>query len=228
MAKESTGFPSVVYVLDKISHITDSIVSAAAEALPEYRLQKARKYLYEKDRRSSILAFWLLQCALREHCQITVLPDIAVTKTGKPFFMDSSIHFNISHSADCVCCGISSCEIGVDIENYVKQYDDLLNYTMTHEERMLIQKTPEPCEQFTRLWTLKESYFKCTSQGLTGSLTALNFADCPGSIFSKYSHFFTTVSMEDCCLSVCTIQPHPLIIHRTAQEYLNHFTDPSL
>lgn len=214
-----------VYVLDRIGLVPEELMAVAAGALPEERLEKARKYRYEKDRRASILAFWLLICGMKEEHGITALPEIGISERGKPFFRDSGICFNLSHSADCVCCGIAGCKIGVDIEQQVTQYEELLDYTMSREEREQIQKAPRPREAFTRLWTLKESYLKCTGQGLTDALGTIDFAGCEGDTFRKYGHCFTTAGMEGCHVSVCTEEGHPRIIRSGAEEFLRRYTD---
>ena len=44
------------------------------------------------------------------------LPEIKYSKTGKPYFKNSVIYFNYSHSKNYIACAISNKEVGIDIE----------------------------------------------------------------------------------------------------------------
>ena len=43
-------------------------------------------------------------------------PEIIISEYGKPYFKDSNIYFNYSHSKNYLACVISNCEVGIDIE----------------------------------------------------------------------------------------------------------------
>ena len=47
------------------------------------------------------------------------MPEIEVSKDGKPFFKGSKIFFNYSHSKKYIACAISLTEVGIDIEETI-------------------------------------------------------------------------------------------------------------
>ena len=105
---------------------------------------------------------------LQLHREREELPETVYGENGKPYFKDSDIHFNISHSGDYVVCALSPFETGCDIEkkseNGLKvagrfakrEYDDIMS-KKTDEEKT---------ELFYRYWTLKEGYMKATGLGM--------------------------------------------------------------
>jgi 4'-phosphopantetheinyl transferase len=107
---------------------------------------------------------------------------------GKPYISEPSqhrnIHFNISHAKGLIACLIStSYEVGVDVENILKNRDflgisrnvfsekevDLLNATSSHR----LGRT------FYMYWTLKEAYLKARGVGLSLPLTSFWFELSP-------------------------------------------------
>lgn len=97
-----------------------------------------------------------------------MLPDIAVTKRGKPWFPGHPhCHFNLSHSGAYVLCGLANVPIGVDIEETVPRKDRLAQYIMGISELVRYAECPDNDKMLYTLWTLKESYVKCTGEGIT-------------------------------------------------------------
>ena len=52
------------------------------------------------------------------------MPEIYTTSNGKPYFKDSNIFFNYSHSKNYVACVISTYEVGIDIEEINRNISD--------------------------------------------------------------------------------------------------------
>ncbi len=78
-------------------------------------------------------------------------PDISISNYGKPYFLDSNIYFNYSHSKNYIICAISNKEIGTDIEEG-RTINDLvankyLDNLKDNKERL-------------KLWVRKEAYSK--------------------------------------------------------------------
>lgn len=93
-----------------------------------------------------------------------VLPEGIVfsrNENGKPM-TNLPLHFNCSHSGDCVVCAVSEREIGVDMER-IRPVHSRMERTLTEAERQWLHELPpgERDEGFLRLWTLKESWIKC-------------------------------------------------------------------
>ena len=148
-------------------------LNAAAALLPPWRLEKALRYVRETDTRQSIAA-WLL---LREVCLRRGLPDvppIAFGEHGKPFFPDHpSLHFNLSHCREAAVCAVADAPVGIDVEAVMPPDREVMERVLSGEEIRGVLASPDPAVEFTRLWTVKESFLKLTGEGLTDDLPGL-------------------------------------------------------
>ncbi|MBE6686434.1 MAG: 4'-phosphopantetheinyl transferase superfamily protein [Ruminococcaceae bacterium] len=83
---------------------------------------------------------------------------------SKPYIKgDSSFFFNISHSDEWVCLGVSDKEIGVDIEKHNPSKTRLA-------KRFFSQKEQQHCKtvkDFFDIWTQKEAFIKAVGIGLS-------------------------------------------------------------
>lgn len=86
------------------------------------------------------------------------LDKIVISKNGKPYFNNSNIHFNYSHSKNYIACVISNYEVGIDIEEKTRVISDdvsnkYLDGVEDSEDRLI-------------KWVEKESYSKLKGLGL--------------------------------------------------------------
>lgn len=117
------------------------------EALP-MTLQEKIRMTVRAARQQSILAYSLLQLALREDYQIK-LPDIAWTAQGKPYFPERrDLFFNLSHTDGAVLVGLSEREIGVDMEK-------------DREAPVRLRKLLQAEDSFFSQWVRWEACAKC-------------------------------------------------------------------
>ncbi len=81
--------------------------------------------------------------------------DVSYTKDGKPYFKDSDIHFNYSHSNNYIAVAISTTSLGVDIEERIvtDRVSDLYLGSARGRGKL-------------RNWVIKESYVKLKGAGL--------------------------------------------------------------
>jgi len=158
----------MLYYIDNIDRIN---TEAFLPYLSDERLAYQSRYRFEIDRKQSILAFVLLRVGLLEEYGITTVPKLGKTERGKPYLIDhSEIYFNLSHCKKGVACAISDHEIGVDIQDYVPFDEGIAKQFMTTQEIVLAKSDPTDCE-FTRIWTLKESWGKRNGMGICYELT---------------------------------------------------------
>lgn len=88
---------------------------------------------------------------------------VSFTKTGKPYFIDSNLHFSLSHSKGICAVAISYCSVGVDIEICKKSYNHyLIDRSITDAEKVAYDG------DFTRIWCRKEAVAKMTGEGIIG------------------------------------------------------------
>ncbi len=103
-----------------------------------------------------------------------ITPADAATTTsahGKPYLIDyPNFHFSVSYSGVLVICAAGKMEMGADIEQIRNiNLTDYRQYLSTTEYYQLMAlPAAEQQLQFFQLWTLKESYLKMTSVGLSG------------------------------------------------------------
>ena len=97
------------------------------------------------------------------------MPEIAVTNRGKPYFVDSPVHFSISHTRNHVFCALSASPIGIDAEELDRQIDlRLAQKILSPYEMQQYEKADDPRLALLTFWVLKEAAAKCTGQGLRG------------------------------------------------------------
>ncbi|MCQ2458706.1 MAG: 4'-phosphopantetheinyl transferase superfamily protein [Clostridia bacterium] len=145
-----------------------------ADALPADRLKKAARFRFEKDRMRSLTAGRLLHQACADAGIPGADEHVLTGKQGKPYFAyHPEWRFSLSHSGELAMCVMSGREVGCDIEKISdKETDKLAKRFFSAAENELLEKTAEEerAGMFYRLWTLKESFLKCTGDGLTRPL----------------------------------------------------------
>ena len=97
------------------------------------------------------------------------LPEIAVTERGKPYFVDSSWHFSISHSKRHAFCALSRNNIGIDAEEEDRQVRlHLADKILSPMEKAQFDGATNPRLTLLEFWVLKEAQAKMTGIGLKG------------------------------------------------------------
>lgn len=135
--KERLGEENSEYI-DKIANRLPSAASEGLYAL-SLLLKMLDKYLPQESRKIKLLR----------------------NVNGKPYFENSTVSFNISHSGGVVACAITDHgEIGVDIEATditSARADGIMSRFFTQEER---EKIRGDVSAFKRAWTCKEAVSK--------------------------------------------------------------------
>ena len=95
------------------------------------------------------------------------LPEIAHTKLGKPYFVDSPLHFSISHTPSHAFCVLSDRPVGIDAEEKDRQIrPELAEKLLSPSELEQYQKADDPRLALLKFWVLKEAAGKCTGEGM--------------------------------------------------------------
>lgn len=101
------------------------------------------------------------------------LPAIQRTPQGKPYFLQSPLHFSISHSKNHVFCCLCKENVGMDAEEMDRPVAPAVALRFCSEAERLRIQTPG---DLLRLWVLKESYAKLTGRGLGNYLLETDFS----------------------------------------------------
>ena len=105
--------------------------------------------------------------ALLEALYGAPLPEIAHTKLGKPYFVDSPLHFSISHTPDHAFCVLSHRPVGIDAEEMTRQINpSLAEKLLSPTELAQYKAAPDPNLALLTFWVLKEAMGKCTGEGM--------------------------------------------------------------
>lgn len=131
--------------------------------------------------------------------------DLVKNKYGKPYFIDSSFYFNISHTKGLICCGISNTEIGIDCEHICEFNNFLIDKVCTLSEKNSILQNADINRVFFTYWTLKESYCKFTGKGLCENLKNIEFTIQNQRAFSNCENvYFSYKYIDDFVISLCS------------------------
>lgn len=85
-------------------------------------------------------------------------PAISVSEHGKPYFKDLDVCFNYSHSKSYIACAISSCDVGIDIEDSDRKVSDTVSKKYLDGEVADKEKLVK--------WVQKEAYSKFVGLGI--------------------------------------------------------------
>lgn len=193
---------SYCYIFDAIEDVPDKWFERAIGIVSAKRRIKALSYINPLDQKLSILAELLLLYALYQEGVVGSLPEISEGPYGKPYFKKyPSLYFNISHCHKSVACVICDTPVGVDVENSDFYSPDIARMVLSEYEMKNVCAAESPEQEFSRYWTMKESYLKYLGTGLCDNMSTL-FNTIQG------VHFQTTYYSKGYTCSVCTDNEH--------------------
>ena len=162
------------------------------------KLEKIDKFRFYDDRLRSVCGYYTAVSALAE---IEGIPQkeiiISYDENGKPYPLNSSARFSISHSEDMVVCAVSDREIGVDIEKIKKSrlivakricdIDELIYIfgKEPQEEDFAIENRAVQ-QRFFEIWTKKEAFGKMKGFGINYDMKSHNVIDGENILFGDY------------------------------------------
>ncbi|WP_242319013.1 4'-phosphopantetheinyl transferase superfamily protein [Bacillus cereus group sp. BfR-BA-01349] len=182
----------------------------------ETQRQIARLQKYD-DKKRTLIGNYMAKYLIAKHTQQDI-KDIhfITTKYGKKIVGNYSVSFNISHSGKWVMLALSTNEaIGIDIEKVsMINIGENAHFFNEIEQRYLKElPTNEAQYAFYRMWTAKESFFKCIGNGLSQPLNTCIVPLMPSSEpqfikdLSLYNHHLQVYSFQidsEYFCSVCT------------------------
>lgn len=137
-------------------------------SLPQWRKDLADKITNAEEHRRSIAAGALFTRGLYEMGVDPLTAAVSFNSWGKPYLQGiPHVHFSISHSGEFVMCALSDEEIGCDIQQTSTSRISVAKRFFTDQEQIQVSSANDPQDEFTRLWTLKESYVKMIGMGIS-------------------------------------------------------------
>lgn len=101
----------------------------------------------------------------------------ARTAEGKPYVVDGSLHFNLSHSGDYALIAVTPhAPVGVDIQQHRQRtrWRAIAERFFAPHEAASLQNDAD----FYRLWVIKEAVLKALGTGLHGWMAATPYETC--------------------------------------------------
>ena len=186
----------MIYLYENLANYSDEAYLKDLQSLPAWRGEKALQYKKLDDRKRSVLAFVLLQHALREEYGINEVPEFVYNEFGKPSFSNLPIRFSLSHCKDAVACAVSDHNIGIDVETIVPYNPDVARRVCTAAELEMLEQSANKDVDFIKLWTVKEAISKYEGMGLS-----LPFCEIKA---KKYAVESRILDDSNCIISVCS------------------------
>lgn len=179
-------------------------ISLTTDDISLTRLNKINSYVFNEDKKLSLGAAILLNEALKPYNLKEKDMEISYNKYNKPYFKEyKNIHFNISHSKEMVIVAFSSSDIGCDIE-YLRKCDyNIINRYFSSNEKKLIDKVDDKDALFTRIWTIKESYFKNIGTGINDKVNSTDVLSKEYKICLPNSLKIKEYKLDNYFISIC-------------------------
>ncbi|WP_375055544.1 4'-phosphopantetheinyl transferase family protein [Zobellella sp. DQSA1] len=104
---------------------------------------------------------------------------IRIGARGKPLLERSGWDFNISHSGDLLALTIGNRgALGIDLES--RRLDPPRVHRLAHRylnaaEQQWLTRSPDPEQDFRRLWTVKEAVLKACGEGIANNLQRVHW-----------------------------------------------------
>ena len=170
------------------------------------KIKRSRKTLAQVQ---SLGAGLLLEYGLNQY-GMTLIPKrqglytkIVSNQDGKPRVAEGNICFNLSHTGTYVAGIFAEEEVGIDIEQQKRSGQKIAERFFTVEENNYLDTVGT--DQFTELWTRKESYVKAVGKGLRIPLRS--FSVLEDTMKGEETFYLRTWKREGYSLSVCGKQP---------------------
>jgi len=132
------------------------------------RRAKTDKMQFLKGKCLSLGVEYLLQQVCRSFDLNYRMLQQVTDEYGKPGFDQCPYHFNLSHSGEQVMCVMSRFPVGCDVERVRWRDMGIGDRFFSDKEKTMLKNCGNETERqqlFFKLWTLKESFMKCTGLG---------------------------------------------------------------
>ena len=180
---ETTNTPKIrIYTADTTVLHDTALYAKAYAAVSDARRDKTDRLRCDRDKRLSLGAGCLFVRACLDFGADYKSAQIVTDEYGKPGFAELPLYFNLSHSGTRAMCIVAEVPVGCDVEQIRPVKPGLAGRFFSEEENRALEgcETPEAREAlFFKLWTLKESFLKCTGRGLRTPLNAFSVSVGP-------------------------------------------------
>ena len=204
---------TIAYLLDVDFLDNEDLFNYYYKISSTARQKKTDNYKFQSDKKLSLGVEILLMEACNDFNVDYNKQCLIYGDNLKPYFKNSNIYFNLSHSGSKAMCVMSDFEVGCDIEKISSCNSIIADKFFTHEENLFLNKfstESDGSKAFYRLWTLKESFLKCIGCGVSFPLDSFSIlfnednSITVNQSISEYNFFFYEVECTlEYAMSIC-------------------------
>lgn len=157
-----------VYTMSIVPFQEQKFFDQVYAQVSQERRAKTDKMQFLKGKCLSLGVEYLLQQACGDFGLDYHQQKLVTDEFGKPRFDQCLYHFNLSHSGEQVMCVMSRFPVGCDVERIRSRDMDIGDRFFSQQEQAMLKgcgNEEEKQKLFFKLWTLKESFMKCTGLG---------------------------------------------------------------
>lgn len=181
----------LVFVDFKKILLKPEIFSALMSELYPDEIERLQVMKAPKVKNQFAITRGLLRKILKEQFPANSNLNFFYTAQGKPYLVDESICFSISHTDHAGVLALSkSGTLGVDIEDSTRQVDylSLAKTIFTKEEQLYLKNAENLGLAFFSCWTRKEAFIKAEGSGLNIDLKTLALTNALGELIKTYGY----------------------------------------
>lgn len=159
-----------IYLVKVSSPIEDSVFRYLLGLIGPQRRERILRRRVKQNADNMLIGEILAKTVIKKTFGIDIKKqEFAYTEHGKPYLLGFfDIHFNISHSAEYVACGVYDKPVGVDIQKIGEYNPDVAKRVCSEAELKQIEESFDKASEFTKLWTKKEAVIKMRGTGIAG------------------------------------------------------------
>jgi 4'-phosphopantetheinyl transferase len=179
-----------VWCVDPSSRASEAALDRYADWLAIDERERAGRFAFERDRRTSLVAWALVRASLSHYAAVDPRDWVFDrNERGHPRILRPHgfawLRFSLSHTDGLAACAIArDTAVGVDVECVDRDARclDLARRVLAPAEHASVSMQPRTARvaRFLSHWTLKEAYVKARGLGLALPLDAASFALCAG------------------------------------------------
>lgn len=195
-----------VYYFDIEPLRNKTVFDAQLKNISEDRIERIEKAQATADKLRLMGSGLLINFIKRKYF---VDSDVDIDKHGKPYFVNSDLKFNLSHSGRFVVAAVSDYEVGIDIQKKKADKHRIAEKNFLQGECTYINagaNDEEKHQRFCEVWTLKEAYLKNIGMGLRKPLNSFEIVFRPeGPVIRNLTEYrYTQFLMNDkYIVSIC-------------------------
>jgi len=187
-----------IFAIKQMKPLDDGAFEFLSQFIGTEKKQRINNHKIGKERDLMLLGDILSRYAIKKVFGVEFNNiEFEIGEYGKPFLKNyENIHFNISHSGDCVACAVCDVPVGIDIQEITDiDFIPIVNRFYSSIELQSLQNSENALLKFHELWVKKESYLKMIGTGIVRGLDCYEY--CGSEIVDCFDGYIMCVSKRE-------------------------------